>query len=394
MSSTIATVCKKEVLETLRDRRTIISLLIGMLIGPLLFMVMMNVMVSRNLAALEETLDIAMPGAESAPNLIAFLNARGIHSLADHGLDGLDAAAAAVRSGARDVVLVIDGRFAEDFGTARAARVTLIFDRSNQRDSRRADRVRSVLGAYGQQIGALRLLASGGDPGLLRPLLVDDYDVSTPAGRSVLMLGVLTYFLLFAILTGGLHLAIDGTAGERERKSLEPLLTLPISRTQLLVGKMAATICYMLMSLALSIAAFALALQRMPLEQVGMSSSFGFATALAAFAVLAPFAPLGAALMTILSSFAKTYREAQTYVTFVLLVPTLPVLFASMLNVAPSLKLMWIPSLSQHLLVTTLIKGEPLVPLYIALSAGSTLALGVLCGWIATRLYRREAILG
>lgn len=394
MSSTIATVCKKEVLETLRDRRTITSLLIGMLIGPLLFMVMMNVMVSRNLAALEETLDIAIPGAENAPNLVAYLNARGVHSLAEHGLDGLDAAAAAVRAGKRDVVLVIDSRFAEDFGTETAARVTLIFDRSNQRDARRADRVRAALNAYGQQIGSLRSLASGGDPTLLRPLLVDDYDVSTPAGRSVLMLGVLTYFLLFAILTGGLHLAIDGTAGERERKSLEPLLTLPVSRVQLLVGKMSATVCYMLMSLGLSITAFTFALKRMPLEQVGMSSSFSFATAVTAFAVLAPFAPLGAALMTILSSFAKTYREAQTYVTFVLLVPTLPVLFASMLNVAPSLKLMWIPSLSQHLLVTTLIKGEPLVPLYILISAGSTLALGILFGWIATRLYQREAILG
>jgi sodium transport system permease protein len=394
MSSTVATVCKKEVLETLRDRRTITSLLIGMLIGPLLFMVMMNVMVSRNLSALEEPLYIAITGAASAPNLVAYLASRDIHDAPDHGLAGLDAAAAAVKAGGRDVALVIDDRFAEDFGTARAARVTLIFDRSNQRDANRANRVRGAVNAYGQQVGALRLLASGADPALLRPLLVDDYDVSTPAGRSVLILGVLTYFLLFATLTGGLHLAIDGTAGERERKSLEPLLALPVSRTELLVGKMAATVCYMLVSLALSITAFTLALQRSPLEQAGMASSFDFVTALGVFAVLVPFAPLGAAVMTILASFAKTYREAQTYVTFVLLVPTLPVLFASILNVAPSLKLMWIPSLSQHLLVTTLIKGEPLVATYVALSAGSTLALGILCGWIATRLYRREAILG
>ena len=88
----------------------------------------------------------------------------------------------------------------------------------------------------------LRLVAQGVDPAALRPLIVDELDVSTPAGRSVLMLGVLTYFLLFATLTGGLHLAIDTTAGERERKSLEPLLTTPVSRTSLIVGKMAATV--------------------------------------------------------------------------------------------------------------------------------------------------------
>jgi sodium transport system permease protein len=208
------------------------------------------------------------------------------------------------------------------------------------------------------------------------------------------MLGVLTYFLLFATLTGGLHLAIDTTAGERERKSLEPLLTLPVARSSLIVGKMTATVCYMLASLALTLVAFTIALKQMPLEQIGMSSRFGFATAAVAFLLLAPFAPLGAALMTTVASFTKTYREAQTYLTFVLLIPTLPLAFATMLNIEPEPKLMWIPSLSQHLLVTTLIKDEPLTPAFVALSIASTLAFGVLLGWLAVCLYRREAILG
>jgi len=231
-------------------------------------------------------------------------------------------------------------------------------------------------------------------PSLLRPLLVDDLDVSTPAGRSVLMLGVLTYFLLFATLTGGLHLAIDTTAGERERKSLEPLLTLPVTRASLLLGKMAATVCYMLVSLALTLAAFTVALKRVPLEQLGMSSSFDAATALATFAILCPFAPLGAALMTTVASFTKTYREAQTYLTFILLIPTLPLMFAALLNVEAELKLMWIPSLSQHLLITALIKAQPLNWAFVGISAGSSLVLGGLLGALAIRLYEREAILG
>jgi sodium transport system permease protein len=218
--------------------------------------------------------------------------------------------------------------------------------------------------------------------------------VSTAAGRSVLMLGVLTYFLLFATLAGGMHLAIDSTAGERERKSLEPLLALPVTRAQLIIGKMAATVCYSLLGLALTLGAFAIALSRMPLEQLGMSASFGLATALTAFAVLLPIAPLGAALMTIVASFTKTYREAQGYLGLLLQVPTLPVMFASMLNVEPRLGLMWIPSLSQHLLVTTLIKAQPLDPLLVALSVSSSLAIGMMLAWIAIRLYQREAILG
>jgi sodium transport system permease protein len=291
-------------------------------------------------------------------------------------------------------VVAIDARYGEDFGTAHAARVTVIFDGSKQRTQGRIARVRGAINAYGQQIGTLRLVAHGVDATLSRPLIVDDLDVSTSAGRSVLLLGTLTYFLLFATLTGGMHLAIDTTAGERERKSLEPLLTLPVSRTSLLLGKMAATIVYMLGALALTLAAYVVVMHRLPLEKLAMTTTFGLGSALVAFLVLSPIAPLGAALMTVIASFTRTYREAQTYISFMLIVPTLPVIFAAITNVEPAPKLMWIPSLSQHLLVTTLIKAQPLDPLLVALSAGSTLGFAALLAWAATRLYRREAILG
>jgi sodium transport system permease protein len=392
--STLLTVCRKELLETLRERRVLISLLLGPLFGPIFFTVIINMTVSRNLTSAEEVLEVPMVGAEHAPNLVAFLRARSVESLKDHDVAGVEQAAELVATGVHDVVLVIDEAFGEDFGTERAARVALIFDRSKSRAASRVGRLRGALDAYGQQVGLLRLVANGVDPSLLRPLVVDELDVSTPASRSALMLGVLTYFLLFATLTGGLHLAIDTTAGERERKSLEPLLTLPVARSSLLLGKMTATVCYMLASLALTLVAFTLALRQMPLEQIGMSSNFGFATAALAFVLLCPFAPLGAALMTTVASFTKTYREAQTYLTFVLLVPTLPLAFATMLNIEPEAKLMWIPSLSQHLLITTLIKDQPLDWSFVAISVASTLAFGALLGALAVRLYRREAILG
>jgi sodium transport system permease protein len=392
--SALFIVCRKELVETLRERRTLLSLLLGPLFGPILFAVLINMTVSRNLTSLDEVLEVPVLGAERAPNLIAQLRARSIEPLAKHDVADVEDAARRVATGEFDVVLVVDEAFAEDFGTDRTARVALVFDRSKNRAASRVGRLRGAIDAYGQQIGVLRLVANGADPSLLRPLVVDELDVSTPASRSALMLGVLTYFLLFATLTGGLHLAIDTTAGERERKSLEPLLALPVARASLLVGKMTATVCYMLASLALTLIAFTIALRQLPLEQIGMSSNFGVATAALAFALLCPFAPLGAALMTTVASFTKTYREAQTYLTFVLLVPTLPLAFATMLNIEPEPKLMWIPSLSQHLLITTLIKDQPLNPLFVAISAVSTLAFGALLGWLAVRLYRREAILG
>jgi sodium transport system permease protein len=392
--STLWTVCRKELLETLRERRTLMSLLIGPLFGPIFFTVIINLTISRNITSFEETLEVPILGSERAPNLVAFLGARGIETPADHGIADVEQAATLVANGTHDVVLAIDEAFGDDFGTDRAGRVTLIFDRSKSRAGTRVARVRGAIDAYGQQLGVLRLVANGADPTLLRPIVIDDLDVSTPAGRSALMLGVLTYFLLFATLTGGLHLAIDTTAGERERKSLEPLLALPVARASIIVGKMTATVCFMLASLALTLVAFTIALRQLPLDQIGMSSNFGLGTAALAFLLICPFAPLGAALMTTVASFSKTYREAQTYLGFLLLVPTLPLAFATVLNIEPELKLMWIPSLSQHLLITTLIKDQPLEFLAVTLSVGSSLVLGALFAWLAVRAYQREAILG
>ena len=170
--------------------------------------------------------------------------------------------------------------------------------------------------------------------------------------------------------------------------------TLPVGRSSLLLGKMAATIFYMLLSLALTLVGFTIALKFVPLESLGMRANFDAGVALRVFLLLAPFTPLGAALMTLVASFTRSYKEAQTYLTLVLLVPTLPLLIATLLNVQPDLQLMWIPSLSQHLLVTALLKAAPLSWTYAAVSAGASIAFGIGLALIAVRLYDREALLG
>ncbi len=131
--SALLTVCRKEILETLRERRTLVSLLLGPLFGPILFAVMINMTVSRNLTSLDEVLDVPILGAEHAPNLVAFLRARSIAPIEDHDIENVEQAAELVATGEYDVVLVIDEAFGKDFGTDRAARVALVFDRSKNR---------------------------------------------------------------------------------------------------------------------------------------------------------------------------------------------------------------------------------------------------------------------
>ena len=391
----IAAVCRKEILDNIRDRRTMFSTLaFGPLFAPLMFVVMIQIVVDRAVSSGEERLSVPVIGIEQAENLERFLIARGIDADRDHGIRDLDGAAAAVAGGELDYAIVIEETFAEDLDSDQAARITVVFDRSNSRDAERVQRVQAMLRAYSDRLGTLRLLARGVSPVVTRPIIVDAYDVSTPAGRSALVLGILTYFLLFATLMGGMYLAIDATAGERERKSLEPLLTTPVTRTSLLLGKVAATVAFMLASLALTLVGFTIALQYLPLDELGMSSGFTPMTAVSAFLLLAPFTLLGAFLMTLVASFTKSYKEAQTWLGLLLLVPTLPVAIATLLNVRTTQALMWVPSMSQHLLITAFIKQEPVAFSMLAQSVISTLLYAGLLALVTIRLYKREALLG
>jgi len=210
----------------------------------------------------------------------------------------------------------------------------------------------------------------------------------------VLALGTLSYLVLLTMLMGGMYLAIDATAGERERGSLEPLLTVPVRREYLIYGKILATCAYMAISLTLTVTAFALLLRFTGLERLGMSVNFGPRVALAVILFCLPLVPLGAALMTIVAAFTRSYREAQTYLGLVLLVPTLPLVFAGVMGLRPALALMAVPSLSQHFLITGLLRDEPVTFAYLAVSVGATLLIGALLLIVAGRLYRREALLG
>jgi sodium transport system permease protein len=272
--------------------------------------------------------------------------------------------------------------------------VEVISDLANTQAQRQSRRAVRALRSYNQQLAAMRLVARGISPEVLRPLNIDVVDVSTPSGRSALLLGMLSYFFVFALLTGGMNLAIDSTAGERERGSLEPLLCLPVTRDQLIFGKIFAACLFMAVSLCLSLVSFHVMLTFVPLEKLGMTPNFGLLVVAKAFLLFVPFTLLGASLMTLVASFTKSFKEAQTWLSVVLLAPTLPILIASILMVRPSTELMLIPSLSQHLLLVGLIKNEPVNMPHILVSVSGTLIIGGILTLICARLYRREGLLG
>jgi len=393
MRRALATVFAKEFRENLRDRRTLVSaLLFGPLFGPLLFGAMVSHMLNQSVIEADEPLAITISGGERAPGLVEYLKSQGVEVRARALTES--AARASVRGGGAPVILLVPEDYGARFQAALPAPVFVVADSSDSQTRKIAERLHAVLASYASGIAQLRTQIRGVDPLLAVPVAVNDIDVATPAGKSVVVLGFVTYFVLFSVLMGGLYLAIDCTAGERERGSLEALLSLPVARGALVVGKILATCAFMCLSLAINLAAFVIVLSFVHLDRLGMSANLGPVTALEFFAICLPFAPLGAALMTLVASFTRSYREAQTYLTSVLLVPTLPIAFASIYSLKARSSLMLVPSLSQHLLMTSVLKDEPIALRDALVSGGSSLLLALILIALTARHWRRESMLG
>jgi sodium transport system permease protein len=385
------TVFVKEFLENLRDRRTVMTaLLVGPLFGPIFFSLMLQFALDRT-RAIESVIEVRVLNPGGAPNLVRYLEAHQATVVEVRG----DAAVARrmIEDHSAKAVLEIPADYGTRLASGAPAPLRLYADSSRNSDQRYVARIRTLVSQYSQQIATQRLALRGIDSRLLAPVVLQTIDVSTPASRALLVLGMLSFFLVLSLLTGGMYLAMDTTVGERDRGTLEPLLATPVPRAALLCGKLLATCAYMFLSLALTTTALFVALSRIDLEQFGMSANLVPLTAVQIIAVTAPLIPLLAALMTLVAAQARSTREAQAWLGLMQLVPTLPLVFASLMNLAPTLSLMAVPSLSQHFLITAVLRAEQMDPLHVLVSVLSSLALGLVLMFVAARVYRRESLL-
>lgn len=389
----LGVVFRKEFVDSLRERRSVVSALVfGPLLGPVLFAVLASYAVRLQIDEALQPVAVPVIAGQGAGNLMTHLHRRLIDP--DHDrFDDVHALREAVRRGDVDVGLVVAEDFAEALGDGTPARIWLVADMANNSARPSISRLRSALVEYSTAIGAARLALRGIDPTLGQPVAILADDVSTPSGRAILLLGMMTYFLLFSTLLGGTQVAIDATAGERERGSLEPLLTLAVSRAVLVWGKLGVTFVFMALSLAVCIASFAVAVRFLPLAEVGMTANLTPRVCAGIYVVMLPFAALGAGIMTLVASYTKSFREAQTYTSIAMVAPPLPILLVIINPMQSSALSMLVPSLAQHLLVTDLVKGEGLDPGLMLLSATATIAVGLACALATVRRYGSERVL-
>jgi sodium transport system permease protein len=382
------TVFWKEVRENLRDRRTIINtLLTGPLFAPLVFVLIINTAVTREIEKADKPLPLPVIGAERAPNLV--------DALKQHGVEikpAPDDPERAVRDTDADVVLRIPASYVEAWNKGESAQVELIYDQSQRDAQGSVGRLRALLENYGQRTGALRLVARGLSPDVIRPLVVADRDQSTAQSRSGTMFGMLPYFFILGVFVGGMALAIDTTAGERERQSLEPLLVNPVSRSKILAGKLAATCVFALTTLLISIVAFSIAGQFLPTEKLGMSLEIGPRFAVLTLLAMLPLVLLLATLQTLAAAFAKSFREAQTYLSLLMFVPVIPTLMLSMFPLKTQTWMYAVPLMGQQIAVTRLLRGDAVAPRELALCFVCTAVAALLVFAFTARIYRSERL--
>lgn len=389
MFERIGIVLRKELTDNFRDRRTLVNSLLSSLLGPFMLFLLLLVIGQTVGDQVEKPLELPVAGAERAPGLMAYLQQRNVivqPAPADPE--------AAVRAGDEDVVLVVGAGYAERLQEGLPAPVQLVVDSSRQSAGPNVERARGLVEAYGGQLGALRLQARGVSPSVVVPLAVEEADVATPESRAAQLLNVLPYFLIFAVFVGGMSIAIDVTAGERERGSLEPLLVNPVSRGEFVLGKMLAGLAPTVLSVIVALAGFAAVANLNPIgEQLGVRLSLGLPALAAIFLISLPIMVLAAALQMIIATASRTVKEAQSYLAFLPLIPALPGLFLAFIPLRPALWQMLIPTFGQQVLINQLMRGEPVSPAFVAVSAAVTLTLGVALTAVAMRLFGRERVL-
>jgi sodium transport system permease protein len=379
----------KEIVDNLRDRQTVFY---ALLFGPVLLPLLLGGSLVSSFKQLTIDFDhvttLSVVNAEKAPTLMEFLYSNNIDAI-----DAPEDVQKSVRYGEVLVVLEIGDDYADALRNGRPAPLTLHVNSANKDSSKAARRVTAILGVYEQTLSTLRLQHRGIDPLIFDTLKVVQNDVSSEGANGQILASILPFLFIISMVMGGFYLAIDTTAGERERQSLEPLLSLPVSRTSVVMGKYLATVCFVLLSSILTAISIYTLFKLFPVEIMGGQVRFDGATVIQAFFLASPLIPFISALLISVSAITRSTKEAQTYLGLLMVIPMAPFFILQFLTVRSTLITMPLPMLSQYQLLESAVLGDSIPGLHIALSVIGTLAATALLLIVASKLYQREKLL-
>lgn len=376
MNKIIAMV-RKELIDAARDKRSVMAGLYYAIGTPLimcgLFMVLIGQLTSP------DDLKITITNPDKAPDLVRFLSNKGISSgeVKDSELKAIE--------------LIISTDYAEQMNQGKAAEITIVADNSEEKLQNSIRRLEKQLQAYSAEMGSLRLIARGIDPRVVQPLKVNMQDQATPDSKGGMILGIAIFTMIYSVFISGMNLAIDTSAGERERNSLALLLSHPLTTRQLVLSKIIAVGLFALLGLVLILLVSKIAYTFVPWQELGFSVNITSEFIALMLIVGIPVALMAACLQLFVSFMAKTFKEAQSYLTIVLFVP-LALSMAASYNIAPDM-LQWLPVSGQQQALMDFIKGKDLPMLQLLVSTLGTLAIAILLAFGMERSLKSEKVI-
>ncbi|MCW3172217.1 ABC transporter permease [Shewanella subflava] len=368
MNKLIAMV-RKELIDAARDKRSVMAGLYYAIGTPLImcgmFMVLINQLTSP------EDLNITINKAENAPDLVRYLSRKGINQADLTAKPDTDVKA---------ITLTITEDYAANMAKAKPAEVIILADNSDEKLQKSIRRLQQELQTYSAEMGSLRLIARGINPQVMQSLKVDMQDQSTPDSKGGMILGIAIFTMIYSVFISAMNLAIDTSAGERERNSLALMLSHPISTRQLVLGKVIAVTLFALLGLMLILLISKIAYTFVPWQELGFSINISTDFMKLMFVIGIPVALLASTLQLFVSFMAKSFKEAQSYLTMVLFVP-IALSMAASYNIAPDM-LQWIPVSGQQQALMDFIKGKEIPMLQLAVSSIMTIviSLGLMFG--------------
>lgn len=383
----VATVFRKELVDALRDRRTLLTVLLSaVLVGPLVMLLL-----SGLVATLEERAErrvVVATGLEQAPTLANFIERQTYR---------IEAAPpdyeARLRDGRLDdPVLKVEAGFEQGLVQGERPAVAIVSDSSNAAAQAGAPRLAALVEGFNRERGTLLLALRGVPAGALQSVDVQEQDLAGTRSRAARFTALLPFFVLMAVLYGALHAALDTTAGERERGSLEPLLANPASPLALVLGKWTAVAAVAMLIALLSVASFLPSGLLIRSETLRALFVFGPREAAGLLALLAPLAAALSALLMAVAIRCRSFKEAQAGSTVVVLAVSLLPMAALFSSSGDRPWFVWVPALAQYTLMNRVLRGEPLGALQIGVPLGVCAVMAAACiAFVAARL-RQAAV--
>ena len=381
----IRAILKKELKDSFRDRRAIMVAILPALLAPVLMAFMFH-MIAKTKVSSDEFI-VPVIGMHNAPDLIQFLEQEDIKFEEFEGIPKNDIQDEKVK-----LVLEIPDDYSEKFSKSLPASIFIHADGSMDKSRAANRRLSKHIRTYSSSIGSMRLIVRGVNPNVARAVALKDKDYSTDASRAGQILAGLQMFILMAAFFGSAPVAIDTTAGERERKSLEPLLVHPVSSFQIMMGKWLTVVTFGIIATVIAVVATATSLEFISLKALGLDPKLTVTMQLSMILLLIPSALFAAGLQMLTSLFAKTFKEAQSYLGLLVFIPMAPVI-ATMVGGAKAADWMYfVPILGQQQLLTNVLRGDGLNFAQFVSASSVTVAVSFIIVVILTKLLRSERV--